>query len=131
MTTAQNKELVLNAYASLNSDNPASYFDYMSDDVRITYFGSHRFSGEYKGKAEVLKVLTPIFRERLNGPLRLHVSSAIAEGDVVIVEASGLAPTKDDGQYNNSYCIVHRIEGAKIVEIREYMDTELVRKVFG
>jgi len=126
-----NKRLVLDAYVALNSGDAAGYFARMADDVQITYFGSHRFSRTFRGKQDLMKNFVPPLREGLDDSIKLHVKNVIGEGDQVVVEAQGEARTKDGLDYNNLYCIVLRLANDKIVEIREYMDTDLTQKIFG
>jgi ketosteroid isomerase-like protein len=130
-TSESNKRVVLQAYASLKAGNVAGYFDSMAEDVTITYFGKHLFSGTYRGKADILKNYVPALLNRLDGPIKITVTNVIAEGDQVFVEAEGESRTKDGLDYNNLYGIVLRLKGGKIAEIREYMDTELVKNIFG
>jgi uncharacterized protein len=131
MTAETSKELVLGMYDALARGDAAGYFARMSDDVRVTYFGSHRFARTFQGKADILQNFVAPLRDRLDGSIKLHVTNAVAEGDQVVVEARGEARTKDGRAYNNLYCIVLRIENGKVAEIREYMDTELTKSVFG
>ena len=59
------------------------------------------------------------------------MKNLVAEGNQVVVEALGESRTKDGRDYNNIYCLVLRLEDEKIAEIREYLDTELVKSIFG
>lgn len=63
----------------------------------------------------------PVLLNHLEGPIKITVANAIAEGDQVFVEAQGESRTG----------IVLRLKDGKITEVREYMDTELVRTIFG
>jgi uncharacterized protein len=126
-----NKQIVLNGYAALKAGDVASYFDSMTDDVTITYFGSHLFTGTYRGKADIMANYVPLLLARLDGPIKITVTNAIAEGDQVFVEAQGESRTKDGLSYNNLYGIILELRGGKIAAIREYMDTELVKNIFG
>lgn len=126
-----NKKIVLRAYASLKEENVAGYLDSMADDVTLTYFGNHMFTGTYHGKADIIQNYVPALLNRLAGPIKITVTNAIAEGDQVFVEAEGDSRTRDGLDYNNLYGIVLRLKGGKITEIREYMDTELVKRIFG
>lgn len=130
-TSASNKQIVLQAYASLKAGDVAGYFDSMAEEVTITYFGNHLFSGTYRGKADILENYVPALLNRLDGPIKITVTNAIAEGDQVFVEAEGESRTRDGLDYNNLYGIVLRLKDGKITEIREYMDTELVKNIFG
>jgi uncharacterized protein len=103
----------------------------LSDDVSITVFGDHRFAKTFKGKDEVYKSLFGPIRETLDGTIRMKVTNAIADSDMVVVEAQGEARTKDGRDYKNSYCFVFKLQDGKIIESREYMDTQLVKATFG
>lgn len=126
-----NKQIVLKAYASLKEENIQGYFDSMADDITLTYFGNHIFTGTYRGKKDILDNYVPVLLNRLDGPIKITVTNAIAEGDQVFVEAKGESQTKDGLAYNNLYGIVLRLKDGKITEVREYMDTELVKAIFG
>lgn len=131
MDSESNKNVVLQAYAALNAGDAAGYFGRMTDDVQVTYFGSHRFSRTFRGKADIMQNFVPPLLERLEGSIKLHVTNAMAEGNQVVVEAQGEARTKDGREYNNLYCILLKLKDGKIVEIREYMDTDLTKSIFG
>lgn len=131
MSNTNNKQIVLDAYAALNAGDGAGYFSRMADEVKVTYFGSHIFSRTFHGKDDIMKNFVPLLRERLEGSIKLHATNVIAEGDQVVIEAQGEACTKDGRAYNNLYCIVLKLQDGKITHIREYMDTELTKSIFG
>ena len=131
MTSLNNKQAVVNAYASMAAGNPAPYLDLLSDDISITMFGDHRFARTFKGRDDINNNLFGPIREVLDGTIRMNVTSATAENDLVVVEAQGKARTKDGRGYENSYCFVFRFENGKIIESREYLDTQLVKATFG
>jgi ketosteroid isomerase-like protein len=126
-----NKQIVLEAYGSLKAGNVEGYFNAMADDITLTYFGNHLFTGPYHGKQDILDNYVPVLLNRIDGPIKITVTNAIAEGDQVFVEAEGESKTKDGLDYNNLYGIVLRLKDGKITEVREYMDTELVKAIFG
>lgn len=127
----RNKQVVLQAYAALKAGDVAGYFDRMTSDVTVTYFGKHRFSRTFRGKEDIMENFVPPLLDRLEGPIEITVTNAIAEGDQVFVEAQGESRTKDGLDYNNLYGIVLELKGGKIAVIREYMDTELTKAIFG
>ena len=55
----------------------------------------------------------------------------IAEGELVVALTSGVAETVDGRPYNNRYCQVMRINDGRIVEVAEYLDTQLTSAIFG
>jgi ketosteroid isomerase-like protein len=50
----------------------------------------------------------------------------IAEDDYVVVVCRGGVTTKTGKPYHNAYCYVIRLEGGKLRELTEYLDTALV-----
>jgi ketosteroid isomerase-like protein len=131
MNSSDNKQAIVNAYAAMAAGNPAPYLDLLSDDISITMFGDHRFARTFKGRTDIYDNLFGPIREVLDGTIRMNVTNALAENDTVIVEARGEARTKDGRAYKNTYCFVFRFESGKIIESREYMDTQLVKAMFG
>ncbi|MEQ5838383.1 hypothetical protein BWP39_00035 [Paraburkholderia acidicola] len=131
MSAEANKAIVTDMYDAYSKSDGKRHFGHMSDDVTVTYFGSHRFSRTYHGKQDLFKNFIPHFVEVLDGPIDFQVKNIIAGDEYVAVEAQGSCRTKDGQDYNNSYCIVLRLEEGKVTEIREYMDTELTKRVFG
>ena len=131
MSAAENKKLIETMFTELSRGNGAGYLDRLADDVRFTIMGTTKFSGTFNGKGEVVqRLLTPLMNQ-LEGGLSITVDGMVAEGDTVVVQASGRSTTKSGKPYNNSYCQVFRIEGGKVKAIAEYLDTELVTQAFG
>ncbi|MEX3525946.1 MAG: nuclear transport factor 2 family protein [Burkholderia sp.] len=131
MSAEANKAIVTAMYDAYARSDAKGHFGHMSDDVKVTYFGSHRFSRTYHGKQDLFTNFIPHFVERLDGPIDFRVKNIIAADHCVAVEAQGTGRTKDGQEYNNFYCIVLRLENGKVTEIREYMDTELTKRIFG
>jgi uncharacterized protein len=103
----------------------------LADDVTWTFFGSHRFAGTFKGKDELMRGLFAVIGEVLEGGIKLHVKSIVADEGHVIVEGKGQARSKTGLDYNNDYCLAFDVVADKIQHVREYLDSELVTKVFG
>jgi ketosteroid isomerase-like protein len=87
--------------------------------------------GTYRGKEAILTDIFGPLREKLHGrntclPMRIH-----ADGDFVVVEAKGQNQLKDGRRYDNEYCFVIRMRDGQMVEITEYLDTELVSDRLG
>ena len=131
MTESANKQIVRDFYASAARGDLDASFALVADDVVWNNIGSTRFSGSYRGKQTLIEnLLGPLFGALKNG-IAMRVDDLIAEGDLVAVLATGSAETHAGVPYNNSYCQVFRIRGGLIAEVREYMDTALVDRVFG
>lgn len=131
MSTADNKQLILDFYAAGARGDMDACFDMLSDDVTWTNIGNTRFSGSYKGKQVLLEqLLGPLFGQ-LKAGIASEIERLTAEGDIVVAQTSGTAETHDGTPYNNTYCQVIRVHEGKIAEVKEYFDTALVDAVFG
>ena len=131
MSAAENKEIIRTMFAELSKGNADAFLSTLADDVNFTIIGSTKFSGVFKGKAElVAKVLAPLGAQLENG-LTMHVDNLIAEGDNVVRQGRGESMTKSGKAYNNTYAQVFRLENGKVQQVTEYLDTELVNAVFG
>ncbi len=131
MTAEDNKRIVQKFYEASNSGDMHTCMDLIADDIRWTNIGSTPLSGTFQGKAELQeKLLGPLF-----GKLKQGISSTVhrlvAENDFVVAQHSGSAETHDGQPYNNTYCWIIRMRDGKFAEVTEYMDTELVARVFG
>lgn len=126
-----NKQLVANAWGAVSRGDVDAFLGALADDVTWTFFGTHRFAGTFRGKAELSAKLFAPLGEVLEGGIRIHIDALTAEGDRVVMEARGEAATKAGARYDNTYCVVVTVRDGRIVAVREYLDSELVTAVFG
>ena len=126
-----NKDIITAIFAETAKGNGRPYVEALADDAVWIARGQNSWSGVYRGKESILRDIFGHLRTRLDGantciPSRIH-----ADGDFVIVEANGQNRLKDGRSYDNEYCFVIRMRDGKIVEITEYLDTELVTDRLG
>ena len=126
MTPADNKQLMQQVFAELERGNGRPFVDSFADDVRWTIIGSTTWSRTFTGRQAVLDELLGPLRQRLVDRVKVTAHRFLADDDCVVVEASGRATTKGGKPYNNTYCWIFRLDGGKVREITEYLDTELV-----
>ena len=131
MGTAENKQLLQDIFAETAQGNSRPLVDAMADDFHWIISGNGRWSRRYEGKQAVLTELFPVLRERIEGRIKMIPQRILGDGDYVVVEARGDNVTKAGGRYDNSYCFVFRLAGGKLVEVTEYMDSELVTATIG
>lgn len=131
MTTATNKQLVRTAFEALGNSDARPLTDLMRDDFTWIIEGQSRFSRRYEGKQAVKRELLDVLFQAFATPYRFTIDEIIAEGGQVVVRGRGEVKTKAGKDYNNSYCFVLRLENGQLVELREYLDTALVERVFG
>jgi ketosteroid isomerase-like protein len=131
MSAAENKKLLQNAFAELSRGNSRPFVESWADDFTWTVIGTTQWSKTYRGKQAVI--------EELMGPLMAQFAERytntahrfIAEDDYVVVECRGRVTTKSGKPYNNTYCYVIRLEGGKLRELTDYLDTALVEAALG
>jgi len=131
MSAADNKRLMQHAFTELGKGNSAPFVEAMADDFSWIAPGSTTWSGVYVGKNAVLNELFASLRTEMEGRIKTIPHRFTAEGDIVVVEAQGDNMTRAGKPYPNTYCMVCRLEGGKLREVTEYMDTELVIKVLN
>lgn len=128
MSTAANKQIIANAFADMARGDTTKFVEAWAEDGVWRMMGSRRWGLAYPTRRAA--------REKLFGPLRRQYADTFintathifADGDHVIVELTGGAPLKAGGRYDNHYCFVIRMDGGKMVEIREYFDTALAER---
>jgi ketosteroid isomerase-like protein len=75
-----------------------------------------------------LTLLRPL-GEQLGGASVITASKFIAEGDFVVVQATGHNATVRGERYENTYCWIIRMHEGKMRELTEYADTQLIESV--
>jgi len=131
MNTLQNKELLQRIYAALADGDSRLFLESLADDFRWVITGSNSWSHTYEGKHAVMTGLVAVLRTKLEGRMRVSAERLIAEGDHVVVQARGNNVTRGGVPYANSYCNIFTLRDGKIVELVEYMDSDLALRVLG
>jgi uncharacterized protein len=131
MSAAENKQLMQNIFSELSKGNGKPFVEAMADDFCWTVTGSTKWSKTYRGKEAVLAELLRPLNSQFADQYTNTAHRFIAEDDYVVVECRGRVTTKAGTPYNNTYCFVCRLDGGKLRELTEYLDTELVTAALG
>lgn len=128
MSAVDNKALMQRIFDGLAAGDGGAFIESLADDFTWRLKGATPWSRTYRGKDVVRReLLRPLFAQfadqYVNTPLRF-----VAEDDIVVVECQGSVMTKWGERYDNAYCWIVRITDGMLVELTEYMDTELVSK---
>jgi uncharacterized protein len=75
-----------------------------------------------RSKAQITKMFESM-TAALEGPLKMTVKTAIAEGDEVALEVESLGHLKNGRVYNQHYHFRMQVRDGKIAAVREYLDT--------
>jgi uncharacterized protein len=117
-------------FRNLESGDGKGFFEHVADDVDWIVEGTHPLAGHYRSKAEFLahtfEKLAQVFPEGA----QLHVEHLLISGDWAAVELRSEATAKNGLRFDNRYCWVCRIADLRIVEVRAYLDSALVTRLF-
>jgi uncharacterized protein len=111
--------------------DPQTFFEnHVADNVSWYIIGQDSpTSGHYTSKADVITKTFGRVVACLVPPIERNIKSVFVSGDWAYVEHTAHAKTKKGDEYFQEYCSVCRFEEGKIVEVRMYLDTALVKKV--
>ena len=122
----KNKELVQEFFNLLSSGSD-KYLDFYNDESVIWTAGENAIGGS-RSKSEVVgfaKSVLDSFPEGIN----FNVVNLVAENDYVAAEVEGSGMHVSGKPYNNKYHFLLKIKDNEILELKEYMDTQLAAKV--
>ena len=103
----------------------AALFEAYADDGRCITMGNTLISGSY-GRAQIKDYAAGILQVFPQG-IRFTITGITAEGERVEAESDGLHVS--GRRYANQYHFLFRFREGRIVEFKEYMDTEQVTEV--
>jgi ketosteroid isomerase-like protein len=127
--TQRNKDVARRFVDAMGGDFARAVEDVMAEDCRIVTQGTTAISG-VRGKADALKAVK-LVGQLFPGGLPTTIHAIIAEGDTVAMQAESHATHVSGRPYNNKYAFWMRFRDGKLIEMIEYLDTELVTEFFG
>ncbi len=125
-TTNENKEIAIKFFEALSSGSEA-YLDFYNDDSIIWTAGNNAIGGT-RTKKEIIDFAQGILAAFPTG-ITFNITGMTAENERVAVEVSGEAMHASGEAYNNKYHFLLTIKNGKIIELKEYMDTQLAAKI--
>ncbi|HET7203400.1 MAG TPA: nuclear transport factor 2 family protein [Steroidobacteraceae bacterium] len=126
MTHQDNKAILAAIFTETARGNGRPFVEALADDVCWTIIGSTPWSRTYVGKPAVINELLRPLGRQLGGASIIKAIHFVAEGDDVVVQATGHNTTVSGKRYENSYCWVIRMRDGKMSELTEYVDTQLI-----
>ena len=122
-----NKKLTADFFDAMNSGDGEAIAGAYADDGHLFTMGSTAISGVYD-KAQIEAFAGGVLEAFPKG-LAFEVHSMTAEADRVAVEATSSGTHVSGKPYQNRYHFLFTWRDGKLVELKEYMDTELVTEV--
>ena len=124
--TDQNKQITKEFFEALSTGSD-QYLDFYTDESIIWTAGGNAIGGT-RTKKEVVSFAQNILSAFPTG-ITFNITGLTAEDERVAVEISGEAIHASGETYNNQYHFLLRIKDGKILELKEYMDTQLAAKI--
>ena len=124
--TDQNKKITRDFFEALSTGSN-KYLDFYTDDSIIWTAGNNSIGGT-RTKKEVVTFAKNILSAFPSG-ITFNITGITAEDERVAVEINGEAIHASGEKYNNQYHFLLRIKDGKILELKEYMDTQLAAKI--
>ena len=122
----KNKELV-QEFFNLLSSGSNKYLDFYNNESVIWTAGENAIGGS-RSKSEVVGFAKNVLDSFPEG-ITFNVVNLVAENDYVAAEVEGSAMHVSGKPYNNKYHFLLKIKDNEILELKEYMDTQLAAKV--
>ena len=122
----QNKKITKEFFEAL-SNGSDKYLDFYTDDSIIWTAGNNSIGGT-RTKKEVVGFAQNILSAFPTG-ITFNIKGMTAEDERVAVEINGEAMHASGETYNNQYHFLLIIKDGKILELKEYMDTQLAAKI--
>ena len=124
--TEKNKQIARDFFETLSAGSE-KYLDFYTDDSVIWTAGDNSIGGT-RTKKEIISFAQNILAAFPSGVM-FKITGMTAEDEKVAVEISGEAIHASGQTYNNQYHFLLRIKDGKILELKEYMDTQLAAKI--
>jgi uncharacterized protein len=121
---------VQDLFNRLATGNGEGFFNHVADDVDWVVEGTHPLAGRYHSKADFLAHTFDKLAKVLQHGTQLHVEHVLLSGDWAIVELRSLATANNGLSFDNRYCWLCRFDGDRVVEVRAYLDSALVARLF-
>ncbi len=117
-------------FKNLETGDGRGFFAHVADDVDWIVEGTHPLAGHYRSKVDFVAHTFEKLNKVLPQGTQLYLEHALVSGDWAVVELHSLAIAKNGLRFDNRYCWLCRFSGDKIVEVRAYLDSALVARMF-
>ena len=118
-------------FKELEDGDGAAFFEHVADNVDWTVEGTHPLAGHYRNKSDFRAHTFERLNKVLPSGTQLHVERTLVSADWAVVELRSLATARNGLKFDNRYCWVCRFAGDKITEVRAYLDSALVGRLFA
>ena len=127
MNLDDNKKVVSEFFSRFSANDIAGALDTMAENAtwwipgkkgQVPTAGIH-------SKEQIARLFRRMSDQLPNG-LRMTIKSLVAEGEQVAIELESYGELRNGRVYNNEYHTLVTVRGGKIINVREYLDTQHV-----
>lgn len=122
-----NKKFITDFFNAMNSGDIDAIVNSYDEYGALQTMGRTAISGRYN-KTQIKDACVGIYQSFPNG-ISFTVDNIISEGDKVAVEAHSVGMHASGKLYSNEYHFLFTLSKGKILELKEYMDTERVTEI--
>ena len=123
-------ERVRKIFEGLENGDGAAFFQHVADDVDWTVMGTHPLAGHYSSKKAFIEGTFAELGRVLPQGAQLHVEHLLVKDNQAVVELRSLATAKNGLRFDNRYCWAVNFRDDLIVEVRAYLDSAMVPRLF-
>lgn len=125
---AVREDHVRRVFRALENGHRGKFLDHVADNVDWIVEGAHSLVAHYRSKRDLL---AGSFANRIV-PVgaQLVVEHVTVKDDEAVVELRSLAIAKDGGRFDTRYCWVVHFAGETIDQVRAYLDSAMVARLF-
>ena len=117
-------------FSKLERGDGREFFNHVANDVDWIVEGTHPLAGHYHSREEFFSHTFARLNKVLPGGTQLHVESVLLCGDWAVVELRSMATARNGMRFDNRYCWVVRFKDGLIVQVRAYLDSAVVQRLF-
>jgi ketosteroid isomerase-like protein len=129
MDLAAHKERAVAFVMQMNAPDPAVLAELIGDDFEFEFM-MRTPGAKVQKHDDFLKWFPKIMQSWFPNGLNMKVLTIVAEGPHVAIQAEADTIAGNGKRYANRYHFYVRFEGERIVQAREYNDTNHVRETF-
>ena len=131
MGSPESANVVQEYLARIGRGDPR-FEELLADDVVWWVPRGSKAGGTYRGKAEVMQLITGGSAKYAAGePLKMTIEQVVAQDDWACVQMVLDARTARGDDYRNYFHIAFQVRDGQIVLAREYLDTQHANEAFA
>jgi ketosteroid isomerase-like protein len=124
-------EYVREIFRGLENGDGASFFKHVAEDVDWTVMGTHPLAGHYRSKSDFVAGTFAKLGKVLPQGAQLNVEHILVTENQAVVELRSFATAKNGMRFDNRYCWVCIFKNKMIREVRAYLDSAMVARLFA